>query len=148
MVCGMDDGILLMCTFLQINALIWLYDGILFTQLVNTMCVKFDGLITGEVCMLFNVLGYKKFKVDSDDDIKNMLCLAKTFSGTIYPIPTMAKLAFTPDDYIIAPPKAKRPPGRPKRKRIPLKGEVVQRIRCVRCGQFGNHNRKACKEPI
>ncbi|KAL7177357.1 hypothetical protein ACSBR2_030668 [Camellia fascicularis] len=29
--------------------------------------------------MLFDVPGYKKFEVDSDDDIKNMLCLAKLF---------------------------------------------------------------------
>ncbi|KAL7252745.1 hypothetical protein ACSBR1_007336 [Camellia fascicularis] len=31
------------------------------------------------VCMLFDVPKYKKFKVDSDDDIQNILCLGKSF---------------------------------------------------------------------
>ncbi|KAL7243978.1 hypothetical protein ACSBR1_016239 [Camellia fascicularis] len=51
-------------------------------------------------------------------------------------------------DYFIAPPIYKRPSGRPKGKRIPSKSEVVQRIRCSRCGKMGHHNRKTCKEPM
>ncbi|KAL7244043.1 hypothetical protein ACSBR1_016297 [Camellia fascicularis] len=66
----------------------------------------------------------------------------------MYPIPTVARPAFTPDNYMITPSKVKRPPGRPKCNWIPSKGEVVQRIRCGRVGKFGNHNRKACKESI
>ncbi|XP_028084578.1 uncharacterized protein LOC114285698 [Camellia sinensis] len=71
-----------------------------------------------------------------------------TYSRTIYPIPTVERPTFNPNEYLIAPPTVKRPPGRPKRKRIPSKGEVVQRICCGRCGKLGNHNRKTCKEPL
>ncbi|XP_028105168.1 uncharacterized protein LOC114304190 [Camellia sinensis] len=70
------------------------------------------------------------------------------YSGTIYPIPTVEKPMFNPTEYFIAPSKVKRPHGRPKWKRIPSKGEVVQRIRCGRCRKLGNHNRKTCKEPL
>ncbi|KAL7238656.1 hypothetical protein ACSBR2_004698 [Camellia fascicularis] len=41
-----------------------------------------------------------------------------SYSGTIFPIPIVEKPAFTPNDFMIAPSKVKRPPGRPKRKRI------------------------------
>ncbi|XP_028079644.1 uncharacterized protein LOC114281398 [Camellia sinensis] len=49
------------------------------SQIVDDICAKFDGLIPGAVCLVFDVPGYKKFKVDSDEDIQNMLCLAKSF---------------------------------------------------------------------
>ncbi|KAL7168051.1 hypothetical protein ACSBR2_038484 [Camellia fascicularis] len=52
------------------------------------------------------------------------------------------KPTFKPDDYLIAPPIVKHPPGRSKRKTIPSKGEVIQRIRCGHCGKMDNHNRK------
>ncbi|KAL7260417.1 hypothetical protein ACSBR1_006142 [Camellia fascicularis] len=71
-----------------------------------------------------------------------------SYSGAIFPIPTAGKLTFKPNDYLIAPPIVKRPPGRPKQKRIPSKGEVIQRIQCGHCGKMGNHNRKTCKEPM
>ncbi|KAL7230625.1 hypothetical protein ACSBR2_008989 [Camellia fascicularis] len=71
-----------------------------------------------------------------------------SYSGAVFPIPTAGKPTFKPDDYLIAPPIVKHPPGRPKRKRIPSKGEVIQRIRCGRCGKMGNHNRKTYKEPM
>ncbi|KAL7230844.1 hypothetical protein ACSBR2_009180 [Camellia fascicularis] len=71
-----------------------------------------------------------------------------TYYGAIHPVPTIGKPKFTPVDYLIAPSIVKRSPGRPTWKRIPSKGEVVSRIRCGRCGKIGNHNRKACKEPM
>ncbi|XP_028117755.1 uncharacterized protein LOC114315338 [Camellia sinensis] len=71
-----------------------------------------------------------------------------SYFESIHPIPTIEKPIATHTDYLIAPPVVKRPPGRPKRKGIPSRGEVVQRIRCGRCGKMGNHNKKTCKEPI
>ncbi|GMP66406.1 hypothetical protein CsSME_00026775 [Camellia sinensis var. sinensis] len=53
--------------------------GFVIRKIVDDICGKFDGLVQGAVCMLFDVPGYKKFKVDSDDDIQNMLCLSKSF---------------------------------------------------------------------
>ncbi|GMP93084.1 hypothetical protein CsSME_00043057 [Camellia sinensis var. sinensis] len=70
------------------------------------------------------------------------------YSGTIYPIPKAGKPNFSAADYLIAPPMVKQPPGGPKRKRIPSKGEVVPCIRYGRCGKMGDHNRKTCKEPM
>ncbi|XP_028123300.1 uncharacterized protein LOC114320342 [Camellia sinensis] len=71
-----------------------------------------------------------------------------SYSESIHSIPTVEKPIATPIDYLIAPPVVKRSSGRPKRKRIPSRGEVVQRIRCGRCGKMGNHNMKTFKEPI
>ncbi|KAL7203828.1 hypothetical protein ACSBR2_016973 [Camellia fascicularis] len=71
-----------------------------------------------------------------------------SYSESIHPIPTIEKPTVKPNDYLIAPPAVKRLTGRPKQKRIPSKGEVVQRIRCSRYRKMGNHNRKTCKEPI
>ncbi|KAL7177732.1 hypothetical protein ACSBR2_030991 [Camellia fascicularis] len=85
------------------------------------------------------------------DAIDSAFCIdtfRATYSGTIYPIPTVERPMFNPAECLIAPLTAKRPPGRPKRKRILSKGEVVQHIRCGRCGKVGNHNRKTCKEPL
>ncbi|KAL7207646.1 hypothetical protein ACSBR1_029569 [Camellia fascicularis] len=68
-----------------------------------------------------------------------------TYDGRVHPIPMVAKPKFTTTDYLIAPPVVKQPPGRPQKKRIPSKGEVVLRIRynshpffglrLQRCGQ-------------
>ncbi|XP_028075410.1 uncharacterized protein LOC114277679 [Camellia sinensis] len=71
-----------------------------------------------------------------------------TYAGSIHPIPTVEKPKFTTSNYLIAPLIYKRPPGRPKQKRIPSKGEVVQLIRCGHCGKMGHYNRKTCKEPM
>ncbi|KAL7255063.1 hypothetical protein ACSBR1_009262 [Camellia fascicularis] len=71
-----------------------------------------------------------------------------SYSESIHPIPIVEKPIVTPTNYLIAPPVVKRLLGRPKRKRIPSRKEVVQRIQCSQCGKMGNHNRKTCKEPI
>ncbi|KAL7186973.1 hypothetical protein ACSBR2_028638 [Camellia fascicularis] len=71
-----------------------------------------------------------------------------TYAASIFPIPTVEQPSFNPNDFIIKPPAIKRPPSRPKKKRILSKGEHVQQIRCSRCGRMGNHNRKTCNEPI
>ncbi|KAL7184881.1 hypothetical protein ACSBR2_026932 [Camellia fascicularis] len=71
-----------------------------------------------------------------------------SYQQNIQPIPTVEKPPFNPDDFVIQPPSVKRPPGRPKKKRILSQGEEVQQIRCGRCQRMGNHNRTTCKEPI
>ncbi|KAL7165004.1 hypothetical protein ACSBR2_040817 [Camellia fascicularis] len=71
-----------------------------------------------------------------------------TYASSITPIPTVEKPSFSIEDFVIHPPVVKRPPGRPKKKRILSRGEEVQQIRCGRCQCIGNHNRKICKEPI
>ncbi|KAL7163418.1 hypothetical protein ACSBR2_039510 [Camellia fascicularis] len=71
-----------------------------------------------------------------------------TYAPTIYPIPTVEYPLFSPNDYFIQPPVVKCPPSRPKKKRIPSKGEHVQQIHCGRCSRMGNHNKKTCNTPI
>ncbi|KAL7162250.1 hypothetical protein ACSBR2_042683 [Camellia fascicularis] len=75
----MDGGILMVCSYGLVNVLIRLHQDSSFAKIVDDICRKFDGLVPGAVCMLFDVPGYKKFKVDRDDDIQNILCLAKSF---------------------------------------------------------------------
>ncbi|KAL7185433.1 hypothetical protein ACSBR2_027385 [Camellia fascicularis] len=70
-----------------------------------------------------------------------------TYASSITPILTVEKPPFSIEDFVIHPPVVKRPPGRPKKKRILSKGEKVQQIRCRRCQRMRNHNRKTCKEP-
>ncbi|KAL7166646.1 hypothetical protein ACSBR2_037332 [Camellia fascicularis] len=71
-----------------------------------------------------------------------------SYSHTIYPIPTVEKPEINLDKIVILPSAVRRPPGRPKKKRIPSQGEEVQQIRCGRCGRMGNHNRTTCMEPM
>ncbi|XP_028119765.1 uncharacterized protein LOC114317252 [Camellia sinensis] len=71
-----------------------------------------------------------------------------SYACNIHPIPTVKKPPFSIEDYIIQPPAVKRPPGRPKKKRMLSRGEEVQQIRCSHCQRLGNHNRKTCKEPM
>ncbi|KAL7203677.1 hypothetical protein ACSBR2_016859 [Camellia fascicularis] len=113
-------------------------------------CSCFQWQLNGFPCS-HAVIAFRNRERNIYDSIERYYHIDKfqaSYSRTIYPIPTIKKLTFMPNDFMIAPPKVKRPPGRPKRKRIPSKGEVVQRIRCGRCGKIGNHNRKTCKEPI
>ncbi|XP_028095032.1 uncharacterized protein LOC114295048 [Camellia sinensis] len=75
----MDGGILLVCSYGLVNVIIRLHQDSSFVKIVDDICEKFDGLVPGAVCLFFDFPQYKKFKVDSDDDIQNMLCLAKSF---------------------------------------------------------------------
>ncbi|GMP23246.1 hypothetical protein CsSME_00000916 [Camellia sinensis var. sinensis] len=75
----MDDVLLLLCTYGQTNVGVQLHHMMTFAQLVNAICGKFDNLVRDAVYMLWDVPEYKKFKVDNDDDIRNMLCVAKSF---------------------------------------------------------------------
>ncbi|VFQ59849.1 unnamed protein product [Cuscuta campestris] len=73
-----------------------------------------------------------------------------TYSGIIHPIPSKDSWV-VPDEVaetICRPPScSKRPPGRPKKRRIPSKGEHAKRQTCSRCKSSG-HNRKTCGNPI
>lgn len=71
------------------------------------------------------------------------------YADSIYPITTSDKPNNAYSEYeVILPPFTRRQPGRPKKCRIPSKGEKIAQIRCSRCGRLGNHNKKTCKNPI
>lgn len=56
-----------------------LHQTLTFAQLAHGVCDKFDSLDSRLVYFFFTILGYNKFKIDCDDDIQNMLSLAKSF---------------------------------------------------------------------
>ncbi|KAG5531467.1 hypothetical protein RHGRI_026176 [Rhododendron griersonianum] len=71
-----------------------------------------------------------------------------SYSTSIHPIPTVWMPERPVDEDFLLPPLCKKPPGRPKNKRIPSRGENVTFIRCGRCGKMGKHNRQTCKNAM
>ncbi|KAH7853637.1 hypothetical protein Vadar_004959 [Vaccinium darrowii] len=71
-----------------------------------------------------------------------------SYSHSIHPIPTLWMPRHPTNEDVILPPLSKKPPGRPKSRRIPSRGEKVSQIRCGRCHKLGNHNRSTCKEAM
>ncbi|XP_028075710.1 uncharacterized protein LOC114277948 [Camellia sinensis] len=119
-------------------------------DLANRSCSCFQWQLNGFPCP-HAIVAFRNTGKNVYDYIEPFFHAVKyreAYEGSIHPIPTVAKPNFTPSDYLIAPPVYKRPPGRPKRKIIPSKGEVVQHIRCGRCRKMGHHNRKTCKEAM
>ncbi|KAL7200980.1 hypothetical protein ACSBR1_032817 [Camellia fascicularis] len=56
-VASMKDGILLACMCGQTTVIVRLQYELTFAQLIDHICEKFDGLVSGAVCMLFDVPG-------------------------------------------------------------------------------------------
>ncbi|CAH9124156.1 unnamed protein product [Cuscuta epithymum] len=75
---------------------------------------------------------------------------AQTYCGIIHPIgsPDGWMVPSHVSQIICKPPSCEsRPPGRPKKRRIPSTGEHVRKQTCTRCHMAG-HNRKTCRNPI
>ncbi|KAK9901138.1 hypothetical protein M0R45_030376 [Rubus argutus] len=67
----------------------------------------------------------------------------------IWPVPDLDKPSPASfGDSGLLPPKTRKPPGRPKTRRIRSFGEEPRQIRCSRCHKLGHHNRKSCNVPI
>ncbi|XP_048442102.1 uncharacterized protein LOC125478229 [Pyrus x bretschneideri] len=67
----------------------------------------------------------------------------------IVPIPDIDRYAQEEnEEMLINPPLTKKPPGRPRVKRIKSSGERTRPITCSRCGTLGHHNRKTCTAEI
>ncbi|KAL7207842.1 hypothetical protein ACSBR1_029735 [Camellia fascicularis] len=56
-----------------------MHQALTFTQLVDGTCGKFDGMVPEMEFLLFAIASYNKFKVECDEDVQNMLSLAKSF---------------------------------------------------------------------
>ncbi|XP_058099681.1 uncharacterized protein LOC131244031 [Magnolia sinica] len=74
-----------------------------------------------------------------------------TYNESVYPVRDMSEWEIIDGfkEYCakIKPPGQKRPSGRPKKLRIPSRGEESKTLKCGRCNQSG-HNRRTCKFPI
>ncbi|KAL7230720.1 hypothetical protein ACSBR2_009076 [Camellia fascicularis] len=95
-----------------------------------------------EVLKLCSLAIVGEFLKDLQPKHWDVAYLRALYFESIYPILTVEKPTVMPNDYLIAPPAIKCPPGKPKWKRIPSMGEVMLRIQCSRYGKMGNHNRK------
>ncbi|XP_012827308.1 PREDICTED: uncharacterized protein LOC105948635 [Erythranthe guttata] len=68
------------------------------------------------------------------------------YASPIYPF---VRHSSRDDEVCVCPPEFKTRRGRPKKKRIPSVGEKIKRkIRCGRCKELGNHNKKSCTNPM
>ncbi|KAG5557159.1 hypothetical protein RHGRI_007430 [Rhododendron griersonianum] len=72
----------------------------------------------------------------------------QVYSKPIYPVASLLKGDVVDCGTSILPPLSKKPPGRPKKKRIRSNGEKVREMKCGRCGKMGNHNKLPCKEDL
>ncbi|KAI8551439.1 hypothetical protein RHMOL_Rhmol06G0185700 [Rhododendron molle] len=72
----------------------------------------------------------------------------QVYSKPIYPVASLLKSDMVDCGSSILPPLSKKPPGRPKKKRIRSNGEKVREMKCGRCGKMGNHNKLTCKEDL
>lgn len=52
------------------------------------------------------------------------------------------------EDFIVKPPLTKKPPGRPRMKKIKSSVEDRRANKCSRCGHASQHNRKTCNHQI
>ncbi|GMP99978.1 hypothetical protein CsSME_00047243 [Camellia sinensis var. sinensis] len=99
----------------------------------------------------YAVIAIQKSRYNLNDCVKHYFYVETyrvTYSSAIFPILLVKKPPFDPTDFTIYPPTVKIPPGRPKKNKIPSRGEKLKQIRCGRCDKLGSHNRKSCKEPI
>ncbi|CAB4313557.1 unnamed protein product [Prunus armeniaca] len=52
------------------------------------------------------------------------------------------------EDFIVKPPLTKKPPGRPRTKRIKSSVDDRRANKCSQCGHASQHNRKTCNHQI
>ncbi|GMP26080.1 hypothetical protein CsSME_00002674 [Camellia sinensis var. sinensis] len=75
----MGGVVLMLCSYGQTNAVICFHQALTFTELINGIRGKFEGLDPEIVVLFFEVPGYNEFKVVYDEDVRNMFSLVKSF---------------------------------------------------------------------
>ena len=70
-----------------------------------------------------------------------------TYQQTVHPLPNESEWHLPENlDILVLPPKSRKPPGRPRKKRVKSHGEPPVKLNCNRCGKPG-HNRRTCRNP-
>ncbi|GMQ01212.1 hypothetical protein CsSME_00047924 [Camellia sinensis var. sinensis] len=75
----MEFAVLVVGMFGQTNVVLRIYQTFAYDQLVDSFCNKFDIFDRGSVYFMFTIPRYNKFKIEGDDDVQNMLSLAKSY---------------------------------------------------------------------
>lgn len=97
------------------------------------------------VCAIFNSKKQLNLYVDPYFYVSTY---REVYSKSIFPIPTLWKPAVVVNDDTILPPLSRKPPGRPRKKRIRSNGENTRPLKCSRCGKIARHNKKTCTEDL
>ena len=96
------------------------------------------------------IQGAGKRVYDYIDPYYSVELYKRSYDLGIHSIPNLDRsLCESSSSGMIFPPLTKRPPGRPKSKRIKSVNESRKRpMKCGRCGVKGDHNKKTCTAPI
>ncbi|KAH7848531.1 hypothetical protein Vadar_004068 [Vaccinium darrowii] len=97
------------------------------------------------LCAIFNSKKQLNLYVDPYFYVSTYL---EVYSKSIFPIPTLWKPAPVVNDDTILPPLSRKPPRRPRKKRIHSNGENTRPLKCSRCGKIARHNKKTCTEDL
>ncbi|XP_058076457.1 uncharacterized protein LOC131225050 [Magnolia sinica] len=118
---------------------------------LSCTCREFD--MKGYPCLhaLSSCINYNLPHYSYCSPFYTMQNYLSTYNESVYPVRDMSEWEITDGfkEYCvkIKPPGQKRPSGRPKKLRIPSRGEESKTLKCGRCKQSG-HNRRTCKFPI
>ncbi|KAK3188736.1 hypothetical protein Dsin_028297 [Dipteronia sinensis] len=93
----------------------------------------------------------KKFDFPRDanyDQLSDSMFLVASYSAEIHPVGQPSEWLVPSDiaSKIVHPPVGRRPPGRPRKNRLPSFGEEVTQRRCTTCHCVG-HNSHTCTYP-
>ncbi|GMQ02597.1 hypothetical protein CsSME_00048745 [Camellia sinensis var. sinensis] len=91
----MDNEIMLICCYDNVNVAINLQVPFRFDDVVSGVCEKFDGLTPADVCFYFKMPGYNNFILQNDVDVVNMVCLARSFQ--LQCIDVLIEVRYAPD---------------------------------------------------
>ncbi|KAL7235180.1 hypothetical protein ACSBR1_018636 [Camellia fascicularis] len=70
---------MLLCSYDNKNVVVVVCADLTFSRLTTHVCERFDGLTPTSVSLPFKIPGYNNFKMESETDFQNMLCLARSF---------------------------------------------------------------------
>ncbi|XP_028124425.1 uncharacterized protein LOC114321467 [Camellia sinensis] len=118
-------------------------------DLLNRTCPCYQWQLNGFLCA-HTATAIQKSGGDLYAHVEPFYYISKfkaCYAESVYAKPIAEKPLVTMDDLIVLPPICKKPPCRPRKNRIPSRGEKIRRVQCGRCEKYG-HNRKTCKETL
>ncbi|XP_028065541.1 uncharacterized protein LOC114268558 [Camellia sinensis] len=75
----MDALLMLLCSYRSTNVAYNLQSSNTFAEVVDYVCSKFSGLLPGNFELFYKIRGYNNFSLQNDVDLKNMVCLTRSF---------------------------------------------------------------------